>query len=115
MDMRDDDAHGADIKRALDKPSTALMRNPDKGRDAGRDGRDADLGRIAQGHAGVLQIDEQGVIAGRFGDMSDLDAAADLDAERGTDLAVGGETEEVVLGDGGRGCHSDKASEYSFY
>lgn len=99
MDVRNNHTHGPHIKSSLYEATPALMRHPDKRRDARRDGRDADLGRILQRHARVLEIDEEGVVAGGLGDVGNLDAAADFDAEAGADLAGGGEGDEIVFGD----------------
>lgn len=45
MNMRNDDAHGADVEDPLDEAVPALVGHADKGGDAARDGRNAYPGR----------------------------------------------------------------------
>lgn len=100
MDVRDDHAHSTHVERLLYKPDAALVRHPHEGGHPRRDGGDAHLRGVLDRHAGVLEVDEEGVVPGRLGDVHNLDAAADLDAEGGADLPGGGEADEVVLCDG---------------
>lgn len=47
----------------------------------------------------MLEVDEEGVVAGRFGDVDDFAAGDYLDAESSADFVFGDEAKEVVGAD----------------